>query len=142
MDLSDNTEAKPDRQKYLYLGIGILLTSAIIMAGTVTLTGFVFLAILWMVGIFIYQRSKEFSKWSQSNMPLKDYLILQRETKAQNSNTKTLVTTDVSLDDQYDTGLSPTEAGKWDSFVEEFQAEINDFDIIKPKENKKRKPKD
>lgn len=144
----DNTELSgkaPDRQKYLFLAIGALLTIPVLIAGTLTLTGLITLAVLWMIGIFIYQRTKVLSGWSESSLPLKEYLYVQRQQKNNSSGRKvvTVPTTDLSLDDQHDTGMSPTEKTKWDSFVDQFEKEINDFDeVIKPFDSqKKRKPK-
>lgn len=145
MDNTELTGKTPDRQKYLFLAIGALLTVPVLIAGTLTLTGLITLAILWMVGIFIYQRTRMLSGWSESNLPLKEYLYVQRQQRnsANGKNVVTVPTTDLSLDDQYDTGMSPTEKTKWDSFVTQFEKEINDFDeVIKPFEPpKKRKPK-
>lgn len=139
MNKEDNPEVKPDKFKFLYIGIGIFMTGAIILAGAATLAGIFFLVFLWFAGIFAYQRMGHISQWKQSNLPLKDYLILQNDNK--NGSTKTLISTGSSLDGDYDTGLSSKEGTQWEAFVEQFEIESNSFDIIKPLSRKKRKPK-
>ena len=123
--------------KYFFLGLALLI-SVTSLANSVNPFGtLLFLAILWTAGFFLYRSRKGLGRWSQSEVPLKDYILTKRDEEER----KAIDSRENSIDSKNLISLTDNEHTKWSGIVDSFYDDDTTFDVIKPPKKRRKKDK-
>ena len=128
---------------YSIVAVGGLVSLSIIANASNPIGAFIGIAVLWTVAILFYRKRRGIVEWSDSELPLKEYLKNNQEQNtipSELSHSSVLEKHD-NLDSHGFTPLTEAEAETWDSLTKDFND--NEFDKpSKPTLKKNRKKKD
>lgn len=134
----DNDDSSPWRPllKIAGLLLAIYLSFWIVTGSTEPLIALGILALMWGLGFWLYRRRRHIKEWSETDVPLREYISARRTDNVKSSASQH--TRSNNLDSSDSAPLSPHESQTWDGIVEGFYDEVYDKKPTKKPKRKKR----
>jgi len=121
--------------KYALLSVGALLTIFTFMYAHNLFSGLVILGLCWIMGLFFWYRRKAIHAWTESDVPLKQYILAKHQDDSHEHQIGS------ALDNQtYNhSPLNEAEIKRWSDLTESYYDDTSFEVIYKAKDKKKKK---